>query len=170
MAEKLKKKINGHLGHFTKELDSWQKLMELATAIKSDRSIADMRKKQEKCEGILDTIRALTLEVNDIDPENVRNDELLNDYQGRYDSAFALYMAAEKAVALPVAQPPAALATPRSRAVRPKNGDPMKPNDLAPEAKPSELRAWKKRFTTYYTSHYMEDMPLAEQHIHIFHA
>ena len=73
MAEKLKKKINGHLGHFTKELDSWQKLMELATAIKSDRSIADMRKKQEKCEGILDTIRALTLEVNDLDPENVRN-------------------------------------------------------------------------------------------------
>ena len=54
----------------------------------------------------------------------------------------------------------------RSRAVRPRANDPMKPNALAPDAKPSVLRAWKKRFQCFYDSHFMNEMPVKEQQIH----
>ena len=171
-AKKLKNKIKGHLSHLSKELDSWKGLIDLATATKHERNITRMNETAKKCETILDKCRDLTLEANELEPDNENNDKILDGWQEQYDGVFTLYLAAEREIATPVAAAPASAvqdsSNGRSRAVRPRPNDPMKPNLLAPDAKPAILRAWKKRFITYYKSHYMEEMPLDEQHIHFF--
>ena len=170
-AKKLKNKIKGHLGHLSKELESWKGLIDLATATKHQHSITLMREIARKCSGILDKCRELTLEANDLEPDNTNNDKILEGWQAQYDVVFKQFLVAEQTVSTPVAaatQPVAQDTSTRSRAVRPRPNDPMKPVSLAPDAKPAVLRAWTKRFTTFYKSHYMNEMPLEEQHIHFF--
>ena len=170
-AKKLKNKIKGHLGHLSKELESWKGLIDLATATKHQHSISLMREIARKCSGILDKCRELTLEANDLEPDNTNNDKILEGWQAQYDVVFKQFLVAEQTVSTPVAaatQPVAQDTSTRSRAVRPRPNDPMKPVSLAPDAKPAVLRAWTKRFTTFYKSHYMNEMPLEEQHIHFF--
>ena len=69
-AKKLKNKIKGHLSHLSKELDSWKGLIDLAIATKHERNITRMNETAKKCESILDKCRDLTLEANELEPDN----------------------------------------------------------------------------------------------------
>ena len=145
-AKKLKSKIKGHLGHLKKQLDRWQGQIELAQSTKLDRCVEDMHKSKAKCEEILETCTAYTLEVNELEPDSVRNDQILDEWQKQYDEMFKKYSDAEKAMApgTPARPPTENNTNGRSRAIRPKPNDPSKPEKLDPEAKPAVLRVWKK--------------------------
>ena len=112
----------------------------------------------------------LTLEANEVDtPDNiVSNDQNLAGWQAKYDLIMAEYSAAEVELATPVVPPPGAVNNDQTqlRATRPRANDPLKPNPLAQDSKPSELRAWKKRFKVFYESHVVNKMPLLEKHAH----
>ena len=87
-AKKLKNKIKGHLSHLSKELDSWKGLIDLATATKHERNITRMNETAKKCETILDKCRDLTLEANELEPDNENNDKILDGWQKQYDDVF----------------------------------------------------------------------------------
>ena len=76
-AKKLKNKIKGHLSHLSKELEHWKGSIDLATATRHERSITLMSDTAMRCRGIIDKCRELTLEANDLEPDNTNNDKIL---------------------------------------------------------------------------------------------
>ena len=105
-----------------------------------------MEEYQKKCEKNLETAAELTIQANALDPDiETTNDDTMSGWQTRYDAALTAFNAAMQVIATPPVQPVAAaqgqVTADRSHAVRPRANDPMKPNALAPDAKPLVLRA-----------------------------
>ena len=166
--EHIKNQIKGHLGNLAKQLEQWEKAIQLAEELKQTVFINRMRAKQDTCEEVLVACRNLTTELNGKDPEGAaNNDDILERWQTKYDKVADLYHEAERKLGAKVeTQPDEPDTERRSRAVRPKANDPMTPWKLPPDAKPSMLRAWKKRFEVWYNSHYMKEMDRKEQQLH----
>ena len=175
MAASLKGKVKGYLGQLSRNLDLLKGSVELAKATRSDHDIKRMEEYQKIAQGYLHKVVDLTIEINVLEPATgaeteTAADKTLEKWQNQYDASMNEFFAARKVVATPAPVNPVApdgtAGAVRPKAIRPKSNDAMKPDQLAPDAKPSVLRAWKKRFQVYYESHNMAEMPINEQQLY----
>ena len=129
-AKKVKNRCNGHLGHLATQLERWKGAIQLAKSTKLEHCIDQMRKIQVKCQEILDTCASLTIEALVLDPDDENPKTNLEKWQKDFDEISKDYAAAEAEVAQPV-RPPIEETTSgggaRSRAIKPKPNDPLKP-------------------------------------------
>ena len=160
-AQKLKGQVKGYLGQLSRNLDLLKGSVELAKATRSDHDIKRMEEYQKIAQGYLHKVVDLTIEINMLEPATgaeteTAADKTLEKWQNQYDASMNEFFAARKVVATPAPVNPVApdgtAGAVRPKAIRPKSNDAMKPDQLAPDAKPSVLSAWKKRFQVSMSS------------------
>ena len=64
-------RIKGLLCNLSKDLRSWEGVINMALAVKTDYSISQMREYKNKCESYLDKVKDLTMDLNDLEPEKM---------------------------------------------------------------------------------------------------
>ena len=143
-AKKLRGLVKGNLSQLSRNLENWKGAMDLATATKSDHDIKRMEEYQVKCESYLDKVIEFTMEINVLEPADDEEtdtaaDKVLADWQKKYDEKLQLFYQARQKVAIAT---PVTPVTPEGtggggpRAIRPKANDPLKPEQLAHDARP----------------------------------
>ena len=106
-------RIKGLLGNLAKELKAWEGAIDLALAVKTDHLISKMRKYEEKCENYLDKVKDLTMDLNDLEPDKIEeNDNTVEKWQVNFDKVHTKCCEAEQTLSRPAPVQPAAAQAP----------------------------------------------------------
>ena len=68
-------RIKGLLGNLAKDLKAWEGAIDMALSVKTDYSISQMREYKKKCESYLDKVKDLTMDLNDLEPEKMEEND-----------------------------------------------------------------------------------------------
>ena len=96
-------RIRGLLGNLAKDLKAWEGAIDMALSVKTDYSISQMREYKKKCENYLDKVKDLTMDLNDLEPDKMEeNDSTVDKWQTNFDKVHNKFFEAEKTLSRPV--------------------------------------------------------------------